>query len=532
MSSECFQFEGFELDRSAYQLRYDGEVVRLERLPLELLFLLVELRGQLVTREQIIDRLWGKNVFVDSDSGINTAVRKIRHALHDDPNTPRYVVTVPAKGYRFAAPVLAANGSEKANDQTVQLVPSVVFAASGNGFYAGNWRTSALSVVGIALIVGTIVVLQRSSPAPQPTPASIPLQLNPVLTLPDIPSIAVLPFANLSSDPQQDYFSDGITDDLITDLSRLPGLFVIDRNSTFAYKGKASTVREVGRELGVKYVLEGSARRAANRVRINVELVDASTGDQVWAQRYDQQLVDVFALQDEIVQSLVRTLNLQFIVRRKGYAFPQRTRNLEAYDNFLHGFEYMISPNPSDGFAKAKKMFEKAIELDPSYAEPYGALSFSYFLGYLYQWDTDPGALERANHLAEKAIALDDSAAMVYALRAWIAATKGHWDKAHAYGTRAVSLEPNNAFVCLALANVWGLASHPKERIEFAQKGMRLDPLHSETYWGQEGFGYNEMGRFPEALDALRRSNQNDPMVHLWSGYIPGSATRRRSEPR
>jgi tetratricopeptide (TPR) repeat protein len=133
---------------------------------------------------------------------------------------------------------------------------------------------------------------------------------------------------------------------------------------------------------------------------------------------------------------------------------------------------------------KPKKMFEKAIELDPSYPEPYGSLSFSYFLGYIYQWDRDPGVLDHAANLAEKAIALDDSWAMPYALRSWIAATKGHWETAHAYGTRAVSLEPNNAFVCLALANVWGLASHPKERIEFAQKGMRLDPLHSETYWG------------------------------------------------
>jgi adenylate cyclase len=191
------------------------------------------------------------------------------------------------------------------------------------------WRGGVLSLTGLAIIVGTIMLVQHVSLKPPRSSASIPPAQSPALALPDKPSIAVLPFANLSGDPHQEYFSDGITDDLVTDLSRVPGLFVIDRSSTFAYKGKPAKVQEVGRELGVKYILEGSARKTADRVRINVQLVDASTGDQVWTQRYDRQFHDIFALQDEIVQSLAATLNLQLMLLER-FVLPQRTKNLEA----------------------------------------------------------------------------------------------------------------------------------------------------------------------------------------------------------
>ena len=350
----------------------------------------------------------------------------------------------------------------------------------------------------------------------------------PALALPDKPSIAVLPFTNMSGDPEQEYFSDGITDDLITDLSRLPGLFVIARNSTFTYKGKPAKVQEVGRELGVKYVLEGSARKAADQVRINVQLVDASTGDQIWTQRYDRQLHDIFALQDEIVQSLAATLHLQLTVLQRGWLLPQRTKNLEAYDYFLRGFETLLSPTP-DGLAKGRKMFEKSLELDPGYADAYEALAVSYFLGSIWQFDKDPGVLDRAAELVEKAIALDDSEADAYAVRGWIEGIKGQHDRAVADGKRAVSLDPNSAFAWIALADIndaecvfpagivppdWG-TSKPEEVLAYAQKAIRLDPRHPEKYSMPEGVAYNGLGRYAEAVDALKRSDQNNPWVHV-----------------
>ena len=277
-------------------------------------------------------------------------------------------------------------------------------------------RRGAFSLGGLAIIASASLLVEHISLKPPRTSASIPPAQSPALALPGKPSIAVLPFANLSGDPQQEYFSDGITDDLVTDLSRVPGLFVIDRGSTFAYKGKPAKVQEVGRELGVRYVLEGSARKTADRVRINVQLVDASTGDQIWTQRYDRQLHDIFALQDEIVQSLAATLHLQLTVLQRGWSLPQRTKNLEAYDDFLRGFESLLNPTP-DGLAKGRKMFEKSVELDPGYADAYGALAVSYFLGSIWQFDKEPGVLDRATESVDKAIALDDSEADAYAVR-------------------------------------------------------------------------------------------------------------------
>jgi adenylate cyclase len=390
------------------------------------------------------------------------------------------------------------------------------------------WRDGVLSLSGLAIIIGTIALVQHVLLKPPRISASIPPAQSPALPLPDKPSIAVLPFANLSGDPQQEYFSDGITDDLVTDLSRVPGLFVIDRGSTFAYKGKPAKVQQVGRELGVKYVLEGSVRKTADRVRINVQLVDASTGNQVWTQRYDRQLHDIFALQDEIVQSLVATLHLQLTVLQRGWSLPQRTKNLEAYDYFLRGFESLLSPT-ADGLAKGRKMFEKSVELDPGYADAYGALAVSYFLGSIWQFDTDPGVLDRAAESVEKAIALDDSEADAYAVRGWIEGIKGQHDRAVADGKRAVSLDPNSAYGWLALADIndaecvfpagimppdWG-TSKPEEVLAYAQKAIRLDPRHPEKYSMPEGVAYNGMGRYAEAVDALKRSDQSNPWVHV-----------------
>jgi adenylate cyclase len=380
----------------------------------------------------------------------------------------------------------------------------------------GYWRSWLLSFTGLAIVIATIMLVQHVSLKPEPTDASIPPQEKPALPLPSIPSIAVLPFTNLSGDSQQEYFNDGITDDLVTDLSRVPGLFVIDRGSTFAYKGKPAKVQQVGLELGVKYVLEGSARKMADRVRVNVQLVDASTGSQVWAQRYDKRFRDIFKMQDEIVQSLIATLNLQLTVLNQGYVISQRTNNLEAYDYFLRGLEYFWNLNPQDGFAKVRKMFEKAIELDSGYADAYALLALAYVAGYVWQWDSDPRLLDRAAELADKSIALDDSEAPAYAARGWVLALHDHLDRAIADGKRAVSLDPNSALACQALAdiNLITSAGNLDDTVKYAEKAMRLDPRHREGYLIQKGAAYTWMGRYAEAVDTLKKADQNNPWAH------------------
>src|SRR6266851_2573626 len=278
-SREIFRFEDFELDRSVYQLRRAGRPVRLQRLPLELLYFLVERRGELVTREEIIERLWGKSVFVDSENSINTAVRKIRGALNDDADAPRFIITVPAQGYRFVASIHETNG---ASDEGSSILAVSSAAPREEKPGRRRWPRGAVILVGLALSAALVVLVQHLSLRPPATTASIPSAQSPALPLPDKPSIAVLPFSNMSGDREQEYFSDGITEDLITALSKLPVLFVVARNSTFTYKGKAAKVQQVGRELGVQYVLEGSVRKAGNQVRVTAQLADATTGDHVW----------------------------------------------------------------------------------------------------------------------------------------------------------------------------------------------------------------------------------------------------------
>ena len=377
-------------------------------------------------------------------------------------------------------------------------------------------RRGVFSIATVAIIIGIIVLAQHVSLKPPHTNASIPPMEKPAVPLPNKPSIVVLPFANLSGDAKQDYFSDGITDDLITGLSRLPGLFVIDRSSTFSYKNKLPRVQDVGRELGVKYVLEGSARKEADQMRINVQLVEADTGNQVWAKRYDDQFRQVFKVQDDIVESLVATLNVQLPLLQEGYVISQKTNNLEAYDSLLRGYEYQLQLTP-DAITKARKMYERAIRLDPGYPDPYTALSFSYFEGYVWQWDKDRRVIDHASELANTAISLDDSDANPYVVLAWIESLKGEHDRAIADGQRALSLAPNSAVVYHMLADSnFALDENPAQQIEYARKAMRLDPRHAAIYWDEVGYAYSRMDRLAEAIDAFQKTDQSNPYVHIW----------------
>jgi adenylate cyclase len=366
----------------------------------------------------------------------------------------------------------------------------------------------------------TFVLVQHLSLRPQPTHASIPALPKPALSLPSVPSIAVLPFANLSGDPQQEYFSDGITDDLITDLSRVPNLFVIARTSTFTYKGKAERAQSIGRELGVKYLLEGSARKAGDQLRINVRLINATSGNQVWASRYDREMRDIFQLQDQIVGSLTTTLGLQLPILEKGAVITQRTDNLEAYDYLLRGYAAFFDPTP-DALANAATMFEKAMALDRRYADAYSALAFVNWVEYAWQWDSDPHPLDRAEELARKAVFLDESNAEAHAVRGLVAALKSRVDEAIADGQRAVALNPNSAFNYQALSDIYNWVGKPGAALTAAYKGLRLDPNHPDSYALQIGSAYNALWRYTQALTVLQAglaANEglsNNPWVHV-----------------
>jgi adenylate cyclase len=530
-SREIFRFDDFELDRGTYELRQAGQRVRLQRLPLELLYLLVERHGQLVTREEIIERIWGKGVFVDSENSINTAMNKIRRALNDDADAPRFVVTVPARGYRFIAPVRedgstlplpeASPGLPVAEaSPTVHAVDTSSTAITKGRPPPKNRRRGILaSILGITLVIAVIVLIQQLSLRGPTTTASIPTTRSPALPLPDKPSIAVLPFTNMSGDREQEYFSDGITDDLITALSRLPDLFVIARTSTFTYKGKAAKVQDVSRELGVKYILEGSVQKARDQVRITAQLVDATTGAELWAQHYDRPMRDVFSLQDEIVQRIVTILNLQMEGAERGILVTKRTDNLDAYDYFLRGIEFFLFRNPTkDGNEKARQMFQKATELDPRYSDAYAELGWLLYVDQTNQWSRDPHGLERAIQLEQQSIALDNSNGFAYAAMSGAYASVNRPDLSIANAERALTFDPNSAFSYFCMSAALSASGKPAEALVAAHKAMRLDPHRRDFYSLTEGFAYMLAGRYEEAIPSLKTflaSYSNNIGAHL-----------------
>jgi TolB-like protein/DNA-binding winged helix-turn-helix (wHTH) protein/Tfp pilus assembly protein PilF len=508
MSAESWYFEDFELDPSAYRLRRDGEVVRLERIPFELICLLIEQRGRVVTREEILERVWGKGVFIDSENSINSAVRKIRRALNDDADAPRFIVTVPARGYRFVASIHETKGTATIAQGGASASVSAVNAAPPELEEPGprRWRQVAAVLVGLALSA-VLIPLALYHPPRSAGPAVVTHSAQtPPLPLPDKPSIAVLPFTNLSGDREQEYFSDGITDDLITALSRLPGLFVIARSSAFTYKGMAVKVQDVGREPGVRYLLEGSVRMADNQVRITAQLVDAASGEHLWAEHYDRPLRDVFGLQDEIVRRIVTTLNLQLDLWDKhGLLVTKRTDNLEAYDDFLRGLEYCQSATKA-GNEQARRLYQKAIEVDPNYSDAFANLAFTYLLEWAWQWSQGPHDLDRALELGQHSTALDDTQSLAHALLGATYLYRRQHDQALAEGQRAIDLDPNFAPAYLWMAETLTYSGKPAEAVGVAQKAMRLDPRNQDSYLVEIGRAYNELGRYTEAVPVLERN--------------------------
>jgi TolB-like protein/Tfp pilus assembly protein PilF len=330
------------------------------------------------------------------------------------------------------------------------------------------------------------------------------------LPLPLKPSIAVLPFVNISEDPKQEYFSDGMTDTLITDLSKLSGLFVIARNSAFTYKGKAVKPQQVSQELGVRYVLEGSVQKAEARVRIIAQLVDATTGHHLWAEHYDRDLKDIFALQDEITQKIVVALGAKLLEGEQARIGRVPTDNLQAYDHYLRGIEYFWR-STKEANAQARQLFERAIALDPRFALAYTGLGLTHLREWAWLWSLDPQALEQVFELAQKALALDDSLAEAHGLLGQAYARKGQPEQGLAEGERGIALDPNCAGCYFHLAEILLVAGRPEEAIGMVEKGMRLDPQAAAYHSCGLGAAYRLLGRYEEAIAAQKRALTRNP---------------------
>jgi TolB-like protein/DNA-binding winged helix-turn-helix (wHTH) protein/Flp pilus assembly protein TadD len=364
-----------------------------------------------------------------------------------------------------------------------------------------QWKTTFV-VMGLLLVGGVVATLYLFP--------FTSFWEEPTLPLPDKPSLVVLPFANLSGDPEQDYFSDGITADLTSDLSQVPNLFVIARNSAFTYKSKAVKAQQVSRELGVRYVIEGNISKTTDRLRIRVQLIDATTGFFLWSERYDRELKDLFAIQDEVTRKIVTTLALQLPLWEKGWAVRKRTYSMEAYDTLLRGVNQVLL-RTKEANTQARQLFEKAIALDPQYAWAYVSVADTYFTAYLWGWDKSPQALEQAFAFAQQAIALDASIPTAHSVLSWIYLWKKQPQQAIAAIEQALALDPNNADSYARQAYVLNTLDRAEEALSAIELAMRLNPRYPSWYLIEAGTAYRLLWRQAEAIRTLKTLLSREP---------------------
>ena len=378
---------------------------------------------------------------------------------------------------------------------------------------ATNTLGISAAVAAIVLVIAGGAVFRFQPWAPEEEPASVERMAFP---LPDKPSIAVLPFVNMSDDAEQEYFVDGMTEDLITDLSNLSGLFVIARNSVFTYKGKPVKVKQVAEELGVRYVLEGSVRRASDQIRINAQLIDATSGGHVWAKRYDGSIQDVFALQDQVSAQIVSALAMNLTTQESARIEHVQTDVTQAYDLFLRGMQHYMKATP-DHYAEALKFFHKALELDPEFSHAHAALASVYFNSFRQQFFIELGleAFEAWNkaeeHLQQ---AMNVPTSLAFQVASGLSLTGRNHEEAIEYAENATALEPNDANAHATLAFALIMAAHPEQALASVNLARRLDP-HNEYYYrflqGLSEFGQEN---YPEAMTSFEQALELNP--ELW----------------
>ena len=368
-----------------------------------------------------------------------------------------------------------------------------------------SWRWPAIATVAIALVAAASAVAWL-----RPwEPASIERIAQ---SLPDKPSIAVLPFINMSDDPAQEYFADGMTEDLITDLSKVSGLFVIARNSSFAYKGKQTDIRTVAQDLGVRYVLEGSVRRIGDSVRINAQLIEAATGGHMWADRYDGSLADIFALQDKVMENIVVALAVNLTSGEQSLQSRLRYDNPQAYDAFLQGREHFRGASASD-YAKGVPYLEEAIKLDNGYGRAYAALAEIYRDSAAMGWDVRGVSPDEAFWRAEQYLheALKDPSPLAHQVASKMLSRQGHYDASIDEAKRAIALDANDPAGYMAMADALIWAGIPTQSVNFINKAMRLDPHYPASYVLQSGLARFGLEQFDDAASALERAAKRNP---------------------
>ncbi len=468
--SEAIRFaEDFELDAESYTLRRGGRVLKLERIPMEILLFLVEQRGQLVSRQQIAERIWGQKVFLDTDNSINGAIRKIRSVLKDDAEEPRFIQTVTGKGYRFVASV------DFREQPTTEPAAAKIHARDlADQPARPRWMLVMGIAIGLAVVLAVALDLYLKRPK-LPTRGTAPAGRV---------MLAVLPFENLTGDAGQDYFSDGFTEEMITQLGRTDPakMGVIARTSVMVYKRNPRPLDEIGRKLGVQYVIEGSVRRDAGRVRITAQLIQMKDQTHVWAKEYDRDMRNLLVLQGEIAQEIADETEFALGGQPKANAGHRPaasggTTSYEAYDLYLKG-RYFWNKRTAEDFERAAQYFQQAVGKDPHYARAHAGLADTY--GLMSTWSLAPGGefMPKARAAALQALKIDDTLAEAHASLALVAENFDYdWKTAEKELQRAIDLDPDYATGRQWYAEYLSWQGRFDEAIAESERAQRLDPL-------------------------------------------------------
>lgn len=488
------------------EIASDGEVTHLEPKVMEVLVYLASRPGEVISRQDLERDVW-RGALVGYDAVTGTII-KLRKALGDSTKQPRYIATVPKRGYRLIAPVSSAGEDNPAVATTAFGSPSDVARRR----FDSRRTLTAVSLFVVAVAAATAIFLYLNGTQPPVAPRERP------------PSIVVLPFADLGDDPQHDGFADGITEDVVTDLSRLSDLMVLATNTSFSFKGKEVTAQQVGAELDVDFVLQGSIRRRNQFMRINARLVDADSGFQVWAERYDRPAAEIFNVQDEVTAQIVKSLAVNLTQQEAARLSRRSTNNLDAYDRFLEGQRLgRVFTKESNRLAEAA--YHQAIELDPSYGRAYGALAYTLAANYRRGWtDTPQLTKDRALELAKTAVALDGSIPQTYWALGYVRLMRRELAEAEATVTQALTIAPNYADGYGLLALIKNAQGDADTALALVEKGMRLNPHYTWDYPYNRGRAYYTLGRIDDAIASLeearsRNGNAVPVRIHLAASY-------------
>ena len=514
-SRETFRFGDFELNVASYELRRLGRPVKLGRQPLDLLILLVESRGLLVSRSDIVDRLWGKDVFVDVDTGVNTAISKIRQALRDSSEAPAFVETVSGKGYRFIAEVeivrqlaplpadrrtpqpLPVHGQELSVTPSVALLPEPL-----RPFHARpGIRSSLAAGVLILAIAAGIVAFTR-------------LKGEPVISS---VSLAVLPFANLGSDPEREYLAAGLTDETSASLAQIDPAHLTVKGRTLRYKGTTKSAAEIGQELSVDYLVESSIRAEESKLRVTVNLIRVRNEELVWSQFYDREPTSLLGLQQELSTAIAEQIRLRLTPDRMSGLGRRQTQSADAYDVYLKG-RHERQRRTAEGNARAIELFNQALAIDPNYALAWSDLAFAYAGGAI-NGDARPADVgPRARAAALNAVRANPDLSESQSARAYVLwMLEWDWKAAETGFKLAVDLDPSNVHAHRLLAHTLSQSGRHEEAETVMRRARELDPTDSLTQ-GLSSVIASQRRDAAAALDHARRTISLEP--RFWIGSV------------